>query len=143
MLVSVGGPEAFAGGMRRETVTLMTAAGTKSISAEIAASGPEQEQGLMFRTRMGDDEGMLFTYAKPHAISMWMRNTYLSLDMVFIGGDGRVVRVEENTEPLSERIIASGESAQSVLELKAGTARRLGLKRGDKVSAPSLKVSGP
>jgi uncharacterized protein len=129
--------------MRREMVTLTTTDGEKKISAEIAASGPEQEQGLMFRTRIGDDEGMLFTYPKPHSITMWMRNTYISLDMIFIGGDGRVIRVEEGTEPLSERVIASGELAQAVLELKAGTAGRLGLKRGDRVAAPSLKLSGP
>jgi uncharacterized protein len=135
--------EAIAGSMRRETVTLTMASGSKAILAEIAISGPEQEQGLMFRTRMGDDEGMLFTYPKPQSITMWMRNTYLALDMVFIGGDGRVVRIEENAEPLSQRVIASGELAQSVLELKAGAAERLGLKRGDKVSAPSLKLSVP
>ena len=129
--------------MRRETITLTTQSGPQAISAEIAVTGPEQEQGLMFRSRMGDDQGMLFVYPKPQLITMWMRNTYISLDMVFIGADGRIGRVEENTEPLSERVIASGELAQSVLELKAGTARRLGLMRGDKVTAPSLKTSGP
>ena len=132
-----------ANGMRRETITLTTSAGRKTISAEIALSQPEQEQGLMFRKRMGDDEGMLFVYRRPQDITMWMRNTYLSLDMLFIGADGRIAHIVEGAEPLSERIISSGGRAQSVLELKAGTVRRLGLAAGDRVSAPSMNVSAP
>jgi uncharacterized protein len=130
--------EASADGMRRETVTLSTRTGSASISAEIAASGPEQEQGLMFRTRLGDNEGMLFVYPKPHILSMWMRNTYVSLDMVFIGANGSIAHILEGAEPLSERVISSREAVVSVLELKAGTVRRLGLQRGDTVAAPSL-----
>jgi uncharacterized protein len=124
--------------MRRETVTLTTATGKATISAEVAMTGPEQEQGMMFRTRMGDDEGMLFVYDKPHDIGMWMRNTYLSLDMLFIGADLRIAGIVENAEPLSELVISSRGQVQYVLELKAGTVRRLGLKRGDQVAAPSF-----
>ncbi len=126
--------------MRRETVTLTTKSGTRTINAEIAISGPEQEQGLMFRRRMGDDEGMLFIYKKPQGITMWMRNTYISLDMIFIGDDGHIAHIVENAEPLSERIISSDGVAQFVLELKAGAVRRLGFARGDKVTAQSLPV---
>jgi uncharacterized protein len=124
--------------MRRETVTLTTASGKAAISAEVAITAPEQEQGLMFRTRMGDNEGMLFIYDKPHDVSMWMRNTYLQLDMLFIGADMRIAAIEENAEPLSERVISSRGQVQYVLELKAGTVQRLGLKRGDAVAAPSF-----
>ena len=127
-----------ASGMRRETITLTTSAGAKMIAAEIALSGPEQEQGLMFRKQLGDDEGMLFIYKRPQDITMWMRNTYIPLDMVFIGANGRIAHIVEGAEPLSERIISSGGKAQSVLELKAGTVRRLGLATGDRVAAASL-----
>ncbi len=129
--------------MRRESITLTTQAGPKTISAEIAKSAPEQEQGLMFRTHIGDDDGMLFVYGKPQEINMWMRNTYIALDMVFIGADGRVARIEEHAEPLSDRVISSGAMVLSVLELKAGTARRLGLQRGDSIAAPSLPAIAP
>ena len=129
---------AAADGMRRETVTLETSAGAVAISAEIALSAPEQEQGLMFRRSIGENEGMLFVYDKPQHVSMWMRNTYLSLDMVFIGRDRRVLRIEHGATPLSDAVIDSGGPVQFVLELKAGMAERLGLKAGDVISSRAL-----
>jgi hypothetical protein len=82
---------------------------------------------------MPEDRGMLFDFKREEPVSMWMKNTYLPLDMVFIDRTGRVVNVAENAEPLSERIIPSGAPAFAVLELNAGTARRIGLKVGDRL----------
>jgi uncharacterized membrane protein (UPF0127 family) len=119
--------------MRRETLKLLTAHGTHVIDVEIADTPEEKAQGLMFRTRMDDKSGMLFFYAAPQEITMWMRNTYIPLDMVFIRANGVVHRVEARTEPLSEDIIASRGDVAACLELAGGAAERLGLKAGDRV----------
>ena len=97
----------------------------------------------MFRTGMAENDGMLFVYNKPQDLSMWMHNTYLPLDMVFMRADGTIARIEANAEPLSDRVIASGSPVKAVLELKAGTAQRLGLKAGDRVDSPALKAAAP
>ena len=133
----------WAGSMRREPLFLTTQTGRTEISAEIAVTGPEQEQGLMFRTSMADTDGMLFVYDTAKDLSMWMHNTYVPLDMVFIRADGRVARIETNAEPLSDRVIESGSAVAAVLELKAGTAQRLSLKPGDKVESASLRSTTP
>lgn len=119
--------------MRRDTLTLVTQTGEYAIAIEIAESPEEQALGLMFRTSVPENAGMLFPHATPREITMWMRNTYVSLDMVFIRADGVVHRIEARTEPLSERIIASNGPVSAVLELAAGAAQRLGLKAGDRV----------
>lgn len=119
--------------MRREALTLVTASGEHVIDVEIAETAEEKTMGLMFRTSLADDAGMLFPYSPPQEATMWMRNTYISLDMVFIRADGVVHRIERRTEPFSERIIASLGNVTGVLELKAGSADRLGLKPGDRV----------
>jgi len=120
--------------MRRETLKLHTAAqGTHLINVEITETDEERAQGLMFRTHMPEKSGMLFFYKTPREITMWMRNTYIPLDMVFIGKDGTVHRIEARTEPLSEAIISSHGDAVGCLELAGGEAARLGLKPGDKV----------
>ena len=82
---------------------------------------------------------MLFDFKREEPVSMWMKNTYLSLDMVFIDRTGRVVNIAENTEPLSERIISSGAPAFAVLELNAGAARSIGLKKGDRLRHPLFR----
>lgn len=119
--------------MRRDTLILYTAGGAHRIDIEVAESDREQQHGLMFRQSLGDNEGMLFPYPNPREITMWMRNTYISLDMIFIRGDGIVHRIATDTEPFSENIIPSQGEATAVLEMKAGSARRLGLKAGDRV----------
>jgi uncharacterized membrane protein (UPF0127 family) len=125
--------------MRRETLVLVTAAGEKTIDVEIADTMEEKALGLMFRTALPDHQGMLFPYAPPQEITMWMRNTYIPLDMVFIRADGRILRIEARTEPLSERVIASVGTAAGVLELAGGAAERLGLKAGDLVRHSHFK----
>ena len=122
--------------MRQETLTLVTSAGERKIDIEVARTGDEQAKGLMFRTTLSDTSGMLFPYDPPREITMWMRNTLIPLDMVFIRADGVVHRIEERAEPLSETVIASGGTMAAVLELAGGAAERLGLKPGDRVIYP-------
>ena len=119
--------------MRREALKLLTAQGTHAIDVEIADSPEEKAQGLMFRTRLDDRSGMLFFYETPQEITMWMRNTYIPLDMVFIRSNGTVHRIEARTVPLSEDIVASRGDVTACLELAGGAAERLGLKPGDRV----------
>lgn len=119
--------------LRRETMTLVTAAGDKAITVEITESNEEKMRGLMFRTALADDQGMIFYYDQPQDVTMWMRNTYIPLDMVFIKPDGTVQRIVERTEPLSEAIISSVDPVIACLELAGGAAQRLGLKVGDKI----------
>jgi uncharacterized protein len=127
--------------MKRETLTITSDQGKTEFSTEVALSPAEQELGLMYRTNIGDTDGMLFIYTKPQTIQMWMHNTYVPLDMVFINADAKVLRIEENAQPLSDRVISSGAAATAVLELKAGTAERLGLKPGNVVQSPSLSLA--
>ncbi len=122
--------------MQRETLTLMTASGERKIEIEVARSPDEQAKGLMFRTDLPDTKGMLFPYPQPRELTMWMKNTYIPLDMVFILPNGVVHRIEVRTEPLSETVISSGVPAAAVLELAGGAAARLGLKAGDRVLHP-------
>lgn len=82
---------------------------------------------------------MLFDFERVGPVSMWMENTFISLDMIFIRADGTVARVAENTEPLSQRIIPSGEPVLAVLEVIAGTSKRIGLKAGDRVEHPMFR----
>lgn len=128
-----------AGALESEPLSLVTETGEHKFTVEIADQPDNRAKGLMFRRSLGDDAGMLFVYETPQHISMWMRNTYIPLDMVFILADGRVHRVERDTEPFSEEVIDSGEPVLAVLEVKAGTADRLKLKPGDKVLHRAFK----
>jgi uncharacterized membrane protein (UPF0127 family) len=125
--------------MRRETLKLLTAQGEHVIQVEITETPQEKAQGLMFRTALADTSGMLFFYDQPDEITMWMRNTYIPLDMVFIRSDGIVHRIEARTEPLSETIISSRGAVSACLELAGGAAERLGLKPGDRVEHALFK----
>jgi uncharacterized membrane protein (UPF0127 family) len=105
----------------------------------MAETDEQRSRGLMFRRSLPAGHGMLFDFKSDQVISMWMRNTYISLDMIFIRNDGTIVRIAENTEPLSERIISSGGPVRAVLEVIAGTSRRLGLGPGDRVAHPMFR----
>lgn len=131
-MLAAGAPIADAK-MRRETLALVTGASEHIIHVEVTSTPEEKAMGLMFRSSLADDAGMLFPYAPPQEATMWMRNTYISLDMIFIRADGIIHRIEANTEPFSERVIASRGIVAAVLELKAGSAAKLGLKPGDRV----------
>lgn len=117
----------------RSTLKIETADAVHSFDIEVAKSDEQRARGLMFRNELAPDAGMLFLYRRDRVLTMWMANTYLPLDMLFIGADGRIVRIAENTIPLSRSTISSRKRARAVLELNAGTARRLGIRVGDRV----------
>lgn len=121
-------------------LTFIKASGERlQITVEVADDDEKRATGLMFRRSIGDDEGMIFIYPQEEQIAMWMKNTYISLDMFFLRADGTIIRIERNTEPFSERTITSGGLALGVIEMKAGSAERLGIKVGDIVDFPSFK----
>ena len=129
-------PSAVAAG--NGTLVLKTDSGPHSFNIEIASTNGERALGLMYRRELPNNAGMLFLYDPPQPITMWMRNTILSLDMIFIGTDGKVHRIENRTEPFSTDIISSDGTVQGVLEVNAGTAAKIGLKTGDEVAFSGL-----
>ena len=100
---------------------------------EVAQTMEQQQKGLMFRTSMGPDEGMLFPYDPPRVLSFWMKNTVLSLDLVFIGPDHKVINIAANAVPYSEDSILSDAPAIATLELNAGRAAALNIVPGAQV----------
>ncbi|MBX9759171.1 MAG: DUF192 domain-containing protein [Beijerinckiaceae bacterium] len=122
-----------------ERLTITTASGEHNFQIEVARTDEQRARGLMFRRFMPEDRGMLFDFKIEQPVMMWMRNTYIPLDMIFISRDGRVINVAEDTEPLSERTIASAAPAFAVLEVNAGVARKIGLKAGDRISHAMFK----
>lgn len=122
--------------LRVEPVTVESQSGKEIFKAEIADTPGLRQKGLMFRKEMATDEGMLFDFGAPRPVHMWMKNTYISLDMIFIRADGTVIAIGANTEPLSEAVVGVEEPVKGVLEVVAGTAARLGLKPGDRVYHP-------
>jgi hypothetical protein len=118
------------------TIRIDTAAGPKAISVEIAADAASQERGLMYRTQLAPDAGMLFDFHQEARVSFWMKNTPLPLDMVFIKADGVVSSIEPNAIPYSTATIPSAEPVRAVLEINGGRARDLGIQPGDRVRAP-------
>jgi hypothetical protein len=143
MLMLVGAP-ALEAKMRIEQLWLITGDGREQqIEVEVANEPREKQVGLMFRTHLPDEKGMLFPYKSPQEVTMWMRNTYIPLDMVFIRADGVVHRIEKRAEPMSERIIASEGPVTAVLELAGGAADRFGLKAGDRVRHPHFAAALP
>jgi uncharacterized membrane protein (UPF0127 family) len=105
-------------------------------TVEVAQKSEERSVGLMFRTQMAADRGMLFAYEQEQPVSMWMKNTFIPLDMLFIRADGRVANIAEWTTPRSLDEVPSKGPVKAVLELNGGTAARLGLKAGDVVRHP-------
>ncbi|WP_425532100.1 DUF192 domain-containing protein [Ancylobacter crimeensis] len=110
-----------------------TAAGAVRFSVEIAVTPQERERGLMYRTELASNAGMLFDFRTPQPVYMWMKNTYIPLDMVFIRADGRIGHIAENTTPLSTDVIESGGPMRAVLELAGGTVKAKGIAVGDRV----------
>lgn len=119
-----------------ETLEIATRTGVRVFAVEIARTDEERRTGLMHRRHLPEGRGMLFDFSPPQEISMWMKNTYISLDMIFIDADGRILRIAEDTEPESTRIISSRGPARAVLEVIAGTARKYGIAPGDRVGHP-------
>ena len=120
-----------------ETLTIKSATGAHEFLVEIADTDEERRIGLMHRTSMPENAGMLFDFR--HDISehsMWMKNTLIPLDMAFIAADGRIARIAADTTPMSLASITSGEPVAAVLEVNAGRFAALGVKEGDYVRHP-------
>lgn len=129
-------PAVFAGDMAfgRAEVRIGTAAGVRLFHVELAETPEQRARGLMFRRTLAPDAGMLFLFPERERPTMWMANTWLPLDMLFIAADGRVAHVFANAVPRSRLTISSPRPARMVLELGGGTARRLGIAPGDRLS---------
>ena len=126
-------------GMSQLQVTITSSNGPHKFSVELAKTGPQQERGLMYRTGIPADSGMLFAPypaegGGPKEASFWMENTPSPLDILFIRPDGTIARIAENTVPFSQDRIQSGEPVSAVLEINGGRAAELGIAEGDRVS---------
>ena len=125
--------------MKLEALEIVSGETRHRFRIELAKTDADRARGLMFRQSMPADQGMLFDFERDHMVSMWMRNTYIPLDMVFAHADGRIHRIEARTEVQSERTISSGVPVRAVLELNAGIAEKLGIKPGDRLIHPMFK----
>jgi uncharacterized membrane protein (UPF0127 family) len=125
---------------RRELV-VTTDTGERRFSVELADDVRERALGLMYRHEMPDGEGMLFDFGSEQPVSFWMRNTYISLDMLFIREDGTIESIAERATPLSDSSILSDGPVRYVLEINAGLSDELGIEEGDVVSGPALEPS--
>ncbi|MBL28488.1 MAG: hypothetical protein CMM50_13160 [Rhodospirillaceae bacterium] len=105
-------------------------------SVEIADTRQKRSLGLMFREDVPPGTGMLFDFEEPRDVAMWMKNTYVPLDMLFIGANGTILNIAADTTPLSLEPIHSAGQALAVLELDGGTAEKLGIRAGDRVEHP-------
>ena len=117
-------------------LTIVSATGPHRFTVEVAATPEQMEQGLMFRRQLAENAGMLFDYQQPTMATMWMRNTLIPLDMLFVDAQGRIVNIHERAVPQSDDVIASAAPVRAVIELNGGTAARLGIAPGDKVQHP-------
>ena len=132
LLVAVG-PVRPAG---LQTVEIASKTGVHAFAVELADNDADRAKGLMYRKELPEGRGMLFDFHRDQEVGFWMQNTYIPLDMIFIRGDGRILRIAENTEPLSTRLVPSGGPVRAVLEVIGGTARKLGIAPGDRVAHP-------
>jgi uncharacterized membrane protein (UPF0127 family) len=131
----LGHPQELAA-QQLQPLEIATRTGVHVFAVELAVTPEQQAQGLMFRRELPEGRGMLFDFQKEQPTSFWMKNTYIPLDMIFIRADGRILRVAENTVPLSEALVSSGGPVRAVLEVIAGTAKKLGIAAGDRVAHP-------
>ena len=137
LLVVAAGPVRPASPQTRlQTIEIASTTGVHVFSVEIAENDADRAKGLMYRKELPEGRGMLFDFHREQEVSFWMQNTYIPLDMIFIQGDGRILRIAENTEPLSTKLIPSGGAVRAVLEVIGGTARKLGIAPGDRVAHP-------
>jgi hypothetical protein len=129
----------FAQAAELQTLEIASKSGVHAFQVEMAITPEEKERGLMFRRELPEGQGMLFDFQFDQPVAFWMKNTYIPLDMLFIRADGRIARIAENTEPLSERNIPSGAPVRAVLEVIGGTAKKLGIAPGDRVAGSIFK----
>jgi uncharacterized membrane protein (UPF0127 family) len=119
--------------MKVEPLTIVSSTTSHTFTAEVADTEPMLERGLMFRHVMPEDQAMLFDFGQPKPVAMWMKNTYMSLDMLFVRQDGTIAALAENTVPRSLDTIGVQEPVRGVVELAAGTVKRLGIHKNDQV----------
>ena len=117
-------------------LTIVSASGPHKFTVELATTPAQMEQGLMFRQSLAADAGMLFDYRAPAMAAMWMKNTLIPLDMLFVDQQGRIINIHERAVPGSLDPIAATAPARAVIELNGGTAAHLGIKPGDRVIFP-------
>jgi uncharacterized membrane protein (UPF0127 family) len=132
LLVTVG-PVRPAG---LQTLEIASKTGVHAFSVELVENDADRAKGLMYRKELPEGRGMLFDFHREQDVSFWMQNTYIPLDMLFIRGDGRILSIAENTEPLSTRMIPSRGPVRAVLEVIGGSARKFGIAPGDRVAHP-------
>ena len=132
-LLAVAGPARSAD---PRVVEIASKTGVHAFAVELATTDAERSQGLMNRKELPEGQGMLFDFQRDQEVAFWMKNTYIPLDMIFIRSDGRIMRIAENTEPLSEKLVPSNAAVRGVLEVIAGTTRKLGIAVGDRVAHP-------
>jgi len=118
----------------QDTIEIVTRTGVHAFTVELATNTADRAAGLMYRKELPEGRGMLFDFHEEQPVQFWMHNTYISLDMIFIAADGRVVRVAEIAKPMSDELIPSGRPVRAVLEVIAGTARKFGIAAGDRVT---------
>ena len=137
-LFTVSGAPAFAQLQRFPTapLTIDTAGGPRKFTVEVATNPAQMEQGLMFRQNLAPDAGMIFDFKTPQPAMMWMKNTLIPLDMLFVDAQGRIVHIHERAVPGSLETIGSGAPVRAVVELNGGTVARLGIRLGDRVEFP-------
>lgn len=122
-----------------ESLTIQTSDGKKhEFAVELATTDAQRQQGLMFRKSMGQTNGMLFDFKMDREVTMWMRNTLISLDMLFISKTGKIEHIHAGAVPHSESIISSRGAVRYVLELNGGSAKSLGIKTGDTVRSAQI-----
>ena len=117
-------------------LTIVSASGPHRFTVELAETPAQMEQGLMFRRTLAPDSGMLFDFKQPTMATMWMRNTLIPLDMLFVNQQGWIVNIAQRAVPESDATIAAAAPVRAVIELNGGTAERLGIKPGDRVLYP-------
>ena len=127
-------PRTAPSGLDLVPLEIRTASGTHHFTVEVARTPDQQAQGLMFRTALAADEGMIFPFPNPRPASFWMHNTLIPLDMLFIRADGTIARLAANTTPQSDESIQSGEPVAAVLEIRGGRSAELGISEGDRVT---------
>lgn len=120
-------------GREAEPIKVTTAQGTFDLTAELALTTEQRATGLMHRETMPIKHGMLFDFQRPQLVTMWMQNTPLSLDMIFLTRNGKVTHIAENTTPFSTKVISSQGNVSAVLEVNAGVSKLIGLKVGDTI----------
>lgn len=136
---SAGVPEISSTSISPTPLVIETGDGDIQFHIEIADDQAERSKGLMHRQTMADDAGMLFCFESTRPVTMWMKNTPMSLDMLFVREDFSIARIAEGTEPFSEAIVPSGEPIRFVLEVKAGRAKANGITSGNRLIHPAMK----